>query len=110
MLLFPHFSADIKDYQCLVFGNIWPLMAAFTFRPECCSESPRNGVRLQNGIARWYAWYPLATQQQRVGREELFEGEPGRDPSRSLMYRVGMLVFSQGLPISLTFRFKVAAR
>ncbi len=42
MLLFPHLSADIKDCQCLVFGNIRPLMAAFTFRPECCSEAPRT--------------------------------------------------------------------
>src|SRR5216683_146484 len=25
--------------------------SAFTFRPECCSESQRNGVRLQTGIA-----------------------------------------------------------
>jgi hypothetical protein len=24
---------------------------AFIFRPECCSESQRNGVRLQTGIA-----------------------------------------------------------
>jgi len=23
----------------------------FTFRPECCSESLRNGVQLQTGIA-----------------------------------------------------------
>src|ERR1039458_9543589 len=25
--------------------------SAFTFRPECCSESQRNRVRLQSGIA-----------------------------------------------------------
>ena len=29
----------------------FPLESAFTFRPECCSESQRNGVRLQTGIA-----------------------------------------------------------
>jgi hypothetical protein len=29
----------------------FPLESAFTFRPECCSESQRNGVQLQTGIA-----------------------------------------------------------
>jgi hypothetical protein len=29
----------------------FPPESVFTFRPECCSESQRNGVRLQNGIA-----------------------------------------------------------
>jgi hypothetical protein len=29
----------------------FPPESAFTFRPECCSESQRNGVRLQTGIA-----------------------------------------------------------
>src|SRR5229473_7098625 len=29
----------------------FPPESAFTFRPECCSESQRNGVRLQSGIA-----------------------------------------------------------
>jgi hypothetical protein len=29
----------------------FPPEIAFTFRPECCSESQRNGVQLQNGIA-----------------------------------------------------------
>jgi hypothetical protein len=28
-----------------------PTGIAFTFRPECCSESKRNGVQLQTGIA-----------------------------------------------------------
>jgi hypothetical protein len=27
-----------------------PTGTAFTFDPECCSESHRNGVRLQTGI------------------------------------------------------------
>jgi len=29
----------------------FPPESVFTFRPECCSESQRNGVRLQTGIA-----------------------------------------------------------
>ena len=29
----------------------FPSESAFTFRPECCSESQRNRVRLQSGIA-----------------------------------------------------------
>src|SRR6266498_1353841 len=29
----------------------FPPKSAFTFRPECCSESQRNGVQLQTGIA-----------------------------------------------------------
>src|SRR3974390_21690 len=29
----------------------FPAESAFTFRPECCSESQRNRVRLQSGIA-----------------------------------------------------------
>src|SRR5271165_2407249 len=29
----------------------FPPESAFTFRPECCSESQRNLVRLQSGIA-----------------------------------------------------------
>ncbi len=29
----------------------FPPELAFTFRPECCSESQRNGVQLQSGIA-----------------------------------------------------------
>jgi hypothetical protein len=74
----------------------------FGITTEWCSASERNRAMVR--------LVPLGNEQQRVGREELFEGEPGRDPSRSLMYRVGMLVFSQGLPIPLTFRFKVAAR
>jgi hypothetical protein len=28
-----------------------PTGTVFAFRPECCSESQRNGVRLQTGIA-----------------------------------------------------------
>jgi hypothetical protein len=28
-----------------------PTGTVFAFRPECCSESHRNGVRLHNGIA-----------------------------------------------------------
>jgi hypothetical protein len=29
----------------------FPPESAFAFRPECCSESQRNGVRFQTGIA-----------------------------------------------------------
>ena len=29
----------------------FPLESVFAFRPECCSASQRNGVRLQTGIA-----------------------------------------------------------
>jgi len=29
----------------------FPPESVFTFRPECCSESQRNGVQLQTGIA-----------------------------------------------------------
>jgi hypothetical protein len=29
----------------------FPPESAFTFSPECCSESQRNGVQLQTGIA-----------------------------------------------------------
>ena len=29
----------------------FPPESALTFRPECCSESQRNGVQLQTGIA-----------------------------------------------------------
>jgi hypothetical protein len=29
----------------------FPPESAFTFRPECCSESQRNRVRLHSGIA-----------------------------------------------------------
>jgi hypothetical protein len=30
---------------------IFPPESVFTFRPECCSDSQRNGVQLQTGIA-----------------------------------------------------------
>jgi hypothetical protein len=31
--------------------NFRRMQSAFTFSPECCSESQRNGVQLQTGIA-----------------------------------------------------------
>jgi len=30
---------------------IFPPESVFTFKPECCSKSQRNGVQLQTGIA-----------------------------------------------------------
>ena len=38
----------------------FPPESAFTFRPECCSESQRNGVRLQTGIAFTFDRIPQA--------------------------------------------------
>jgi len=40
----------------------------FTFRTECCSESQRNGVRLQNGIA--FAF-------DRIPHSKTITGNPG---------------------------------
>jgi hypothetical protein len=38
----------------------FPPESAFTFRPECCSESQRNRVRLQSGIAFTFDRIPQA--------------------------------------------------
>ena len=41
----------------------FPPESAFTFRPECCSESQRNRVRRQSGIAFTFDRIPhLVTQ------------------------------------------------
>jgi hypothetical protein len=37
----------------------------FTFRPECCSESQRNGVQLQTGIAFTFDRIPQMWARQR---------------------------------------------
>src|SRR5450631_1107266 len=42
----------------------FPPESAFTFRPECCSESQRNGVRLHSGIA--FTFDRIPQQRQRV--------------------------------------------
>src|SRR5271166_1370927 len=39
----------------------FPPESAFTFRPECCSESQRNRVRLQSGIAFTFGRIPQNT-------------------------------------------------
>src|SRR5271165_4030887 len=39
----------------------FPSESAFTFRPECCSESQRNRVRLQSGIAFTFDRIPQKT-------------------------------------------------
>ena len=47
-----------------------PTRTVFAFRPECCSESQRNGVRLHTGIA--YTFYRIPQQCcKRVGLEHI---------------------------------------
>jgi len=41
----------------------FPPESAFTFRPECCSESQRNGVQLQTGIAFTFDRIPQQSRQ-----------------------------------------------
>src|SRR5271165_5637195 len=48
----------------------FPPESAFTFRPECCSESQRNRVRLQSGIAFTFDRIP----QQSGARCAIWEG------------------------------------
>src|SRR6266496_1209182 len=43
----------------------FPPESAFTFRPECCSESQRNGVRLQTGIAFTFDRIPHSRRKKR---------------------------------------------
>src|SRR5208283_2388202 len=43
----------------------FPPESAFTFRPECCSESQRNRVRLQSGIAFTFDRIPHRRWSQR---------------------------------------------
>jgi hypothetical protein len=40
----------------------FPPESAFTFRPECCSESQRNRVQLQSGIAFTFDRIPQSSQ------------------------------------------------
>ena len=44
-----------------------PTGIAFSFRPECCSESQRNGVQLQAGIAFTFDRIPHADLLRRMG-------------------------------------------
>jgi hypothetical protein len=52
----------------------FPPELVFIFRPECCSESQRNGVRLQTGIAfafdRIPQQSPLRARQMQQRRRE----------------------------------------
>src|SRR5271166_4055623 len=41
----------------------FPPESAFTFRPECCSESQRNRVRFQSGIAFTFDRIPQAQER-----------------------------------------------
>ena len=48
----------------------FPPESPFTFRPECCSESQRNRVRLQSGIAFTFDRIPQCISQlTRLGLE-----------------------------------------
>jgi hypothetical protein len=46
----------------------FPPESAFTFRPECCSESQRNLVRLQTGIAFTFDRIPHVWQGYALAR------------------------------------------
>ena len=51
----------------------FPPESAFTFRPECCSESQRNRVRLQTGIAFTFEripHYPAFGEMTVTARQE----------------------------------------
>jgi hypothetical protein len=48
--------------------SAFPPESAFTFRPEYCSESQRNGVRLQNGIAFTFDRIPHDHPHPRLDR------------------------------------------
>ena len=43
--------------------------SAFTFRPECCSDSQRNGVRLHTGIAFAFDRIPQLHNRLRLTEE-----------------------------------------
>src|SRR5271165_5716509 len=48
----------------------FPPESAFTFRPECCSESQRNRVRLHSGIAFTFDRIPHFVSQWAPRRQE----------------------------------------
>jgi hypothetical protein len=51
-----------------------PTGIAFTFRPECCSESKRNGVQLQTGIAFTFDRIPQVVHHGRdTDKDELIQ-------------------------------------
>src|ERR1039458_6988181 len=50
----------------------FPPESAFTFRPECCSESQRNGVRLHSGIS--FTFDRIPHEERWVGPDDM--GEP----------------------------------
>src|SRR6266404_6997391 len=53
---------------------------AFTFRPECCSESQRNGVQLQTGIAFTFDRIPQSVTQVASDEHRRLKS-PGQDRS-----------------------------
>src|ERR1700733_15168797 len=46
-----HSAPRRTPFRCTAKSVRLPTGMAFVFRPECCSDSQRNGVRLQTGIA-----------------------------------------------------------
>src|ERR1039458_5044476 len=64
----------------------FPPESAFTFRPECCSESQRNGVRLHSGIAFTFDRIPHLRRDWEVSEFRL-DGPavPLADPERTLL-------------------------
>ena len=57
-----------------------PPESAFTLRPECCSESQRNRVRLQSGIAFTFDRIPhTARSEEPVASRHAKHGSPPGD-------------------------------
>ena len=48
----------------------FPLESMFAFRPECCSASQRNGVRIQTGIAFAFDRIPQSGICQKGGSRQ----------------------------------------
>lgn len=72
-----------------------PTGTAFAFRPECCSESHWNGVRLQTGIAFAFNRIP----QRTISIEDLRSEARRRLPLRSRP-QTGSTRFLPPLPVS----------
>src|ERR1039458_3402980 len=65
----------------------FPPESAFTFRPECCSESQRNRVRIQTGIAFTFDRIPHELDSLRELAEQFVEeGLFGKIPERLQNY------------------------
>src|SRR5208283_2475656 len=54
----------------------FPPESAFTFRPECCSESQRNRVRLQSGIAFTFDRIPQIHNHYVINTHITFDVQP----------------------------------